>query len=126
MTESTASPPKFDETKQPGISFLGVNLIKLEFDMGPKFPEKLQYGPSFENETEFSEDGSQLTYTMHVDLFGAVPEESIPYLRELVANVTTRSPLPTLNFGPINIGALMKGTSTKLELRQSKKPAQNT
>jgi len=81
MTESTVSPPKFDETKQPGISFLGVNLIKLEFDMGPKFPEKLQYGPSFENEAEFSEDGRQLTYTMRVDLFGAVPEERKPGIK---------------------------------------------
>jgi len=162
MAESTASPPEFDEKKQPGISFLGVDLIKLEFDFSPPRPEKLQYGLSFDNEASFSKDGRQLTYIMRVDLFGTMPEDRkpgikfkaalvgkfesvgegnmplaeyakynapglmIPYVRELIANVTTRSPLPTLNLGPINVGAFLKGTDATTELGQSKKPTQNT
>jgi preprotein translocase subunit SecB len=161
MTEDTATPPKFDEKKQPGITFLGVNLMSLEFDAGPEVPDKLRYGPTFDTNRDFSSDGTLLTYTMRVDLFGAMPEDQkprikfkaelvgrfeyvaggnmslqeyaehnapglmVPYLRELVANVTTRSPLPTLNMSPINVSAFMKGTDTKLHANTSKKAVQN-
>ena len=52
------------------------------------------------------------------------PAYLIPYLRELLANITTRSPLPLLNIGPINIIALAKEGKAKLIMGQSEKKPQ--
>jgi len=36
------------------------------------------------------------------------PAHLFPYAREIIANITSRSPLPTLNLGPINVVALIE------------------
>lgn len=42
-----------------------------------------------------------------------------PYIRELVSSTTSRSPLPTLNLGPVNLVALLKDKEAQLEITWS-------
>ena len=53
------------------------------------------------------------------------PAHMVPYVRELIANITTRSPLPTLNIGPINVVALINEGQAGFEVSEEKKPTQD-
>jgi preprotein translocase subunit SecB len=46
----------------------------------------------------------------------------VPYARELIANITARSPLPTLNIGPINVLALVEQGQATLVIEYDGKP----
>ncbi len=52
------------------------------------------------------------------------PAQLVPYVRELLADITTRSPLPTLNMGPINIVALVSAGEATFEIHAEEKKAQ--
>lgn len=52
------------------------------------------------------------------------PAYLVPYVRELLANITARSPLPLVNIGPINVIALAKEGKAKIITGQSKKRSQ--
>ncbi len=52
------------------------------------------------------------------------PAHLIPYVRELIASVTTRSILPTLNLGPINVVALVKSGEASFEVTARRKDSQ--
>ena len=49
----------------------------------------------------------------------------IPYVRELVANITARSILPTLNLGPINVIAMIDSGEASFEITAARKRTQN-
>ncbi len=51
------------------------------------------------------------------------PAHLVPYMRELVANLTTRSILPTLNIGPINVIAMMEGSDKTINVTRKSKPS---
>ena len=64
------------------------------------------------------------TPNMSWDTFAVdhAPAHLIPYVRELIGNVTTRSPLPTLNIGPVNVKAMVeRGTAEFLFSQETKK-----
>lgn len=52
------------------------------------------------------------------------PAHLFPYLRELVANITSRSPLPTLNLGPVNVVALIERGDASFEYHLKEKDVQ--
>ncbi len=52
------------------------------------------------------------------------PAHLVPFVRELIANITTRSPLPTVRIGPINVVASVRKGGTGVITTQRKKPAQ--
>jgi len=52
------------------------------------------------------------------------PAHLIPYVRELIANITTRSVLPTLNLGPINVISMIESGQATFELQQRPKDTQ--
>ncbi len=145
------------EQRQPGIRFMGIDLIDVVFRMNGPVPEQLRFGLAFEMVADISEDGKKLGFAMTTDLFGALKEEErppinfkfafvaryeadddasvsleefaramapahvVPFVRELVANITSRSPLPTLSIAPINVVALIGDGTADLTIRQAKK-----
>jgi len=52
------------------------------------------------------------------------PAHLVPYVRELISNITARSCLPLLNIGPINVAALVKSGSARFEFSSPNKPSQ--
>ena len=52
------------------------------------------------------------------------PAHLIPYVRELIANITSRSILPTLNLGPINVIAMIDAKEASFEITSAQKKAQ--
>ena len=52
------------------------------------------------------------------------PAHLVPYIRELISNVTARSPLPTLNIGPVNVKALVESGKASFEFTESAKDEQ--
>lgn len=146
-----------DESKQPGIRFLGVELLRLNFDITQVAMEDLSYGVSFKTDARISADEKHLDLFMGVDLFGDMPKAKrpkatlefillgsfeivgkqnmpieqyarehapallVPYVRETIANITTRSALPTLNIGPINVIALAKAGKSDIDIHAAKK-----
>ena len=52
------------------------------------------------------------------------PAHLVPFARELIANITMRSPLPILNIGPINVIALVERGIAKFAIHQDKKAEQ--
>lgn len=54
---------------------------------------------------------------MSLDEFGKdhAPAHMFPFIRELISNITARSPLPTLNIGPINVAALVDSGQAEFE-----------
>ena len=151
-----------DPTKAPGIKFLGVDLLTLDFSVTGEVQDTIPLGLSFTLESEVSEENRQLDLYLTVDLFGRLepekrpsinftfslrgrfqaldddsmpldefcqhhaPANLMPYVRELVANITTRSPLPTLNLGPVNVIALVEEGRTKFEAHAAPKRTQET
>jgi len=52
------------------------------------------------------------------------PAHLVPYVRELIASLTTRSVLPTFNLGPVNVVALIETGKATFEVSQVRKTAQ--
>lgn len=52
------------------------------------------------------------------------PAHLIPYVRELISNITSRSPLPTLNMGPVNVKAMVAKGTAEFLFAPSPKPTQ--
>jgi preprotein translocase subunit SecB len=51
------------------------------------------------------------------------PAHIIPYVRELIVDITTRSVLPTLNLGPINVVGMIKEGAAEFIIHEEKKDA---
>ncbi len=90
---------------------------------GSLFPEDapVRFRFKIDGVFEVSEDPN-----MSLDEFARshAPAHLFPYIRELVSNITARSPLPTLNIGPLNLAALLKGKDSRLEITQSPKESE--
>jgi preprotein translocase subunit SecB len=67
--------------------------------------------------TKASEDG------MPLDEFAKhhAPAHLVPYARELISNITSRSILPTFNLGPINVIAMIENGDASFELNSVEK-----
>ena len=119
------------QKKQPGIRFNGVFLSKLHFELPQLKPEEFEYKLSIKD--TFKIEGKTLIFTLAIRLYEKfelelsgvfetiegeenfdlekfadvnAPALLMPYERELISNITSRTPLPHLLLPPINIIAL--------------------
>ena len=149
-----------DTGSQPGIKFLGVDLLDLRFAIEGEIPETIPCGLRLKVASELSEDSKILDILVNTDLFGALEEEDrppitfeftlhgrfeateqtsitmqdfaghnapanlVPYARELIANITSRSILPTLNLGPVNVIAMIDKGIAEFVIHEAPKPSQ--
>lgn len=67
------------------------------------------------------ESGSEPNLPLEEFAGKQAPAHLMPYVRELVSNITSRSALPTLNLGPVNIVALIEANLnlTNLDIHQA-------
>ena len=126
---------RIKKTKQPGINFKGVYLTKLNFDMPKVGPKDFKYDIDFEVRHDINPSQTKLMTILHVtlykncyfDIVGVffvnekernvslkqfaehnAPALLIPFAREIIHNLTSKTMLPTLLLPPINLVALMK------------------
>jgi len=52
------------------------------------------------------------------------PAHLVPYIRELISNITMRSSLPALSIGPLNVKAMVESGSATFEVSESEKEEQ--
>ena len=122
-----------DKNLQPGIKFDRIFLSKLQYELPETPPDKFKYNFNFLNKSRI--DNNQLIYVMAIQLYdrfeleitgifsvieGAenmpleefakvnAPTLLLPFAREMISNITAKSPLPHLLIPPINILALSK------------------
>lgn len=127
-----------DSSKAPGIKFERVFLSRLNFELPVVEPDKFQYDVKLESKQKI--DGKTLIYALMVKLydrfefemtgiftaiegaenltlekFAAVnaPALLMPFAREVISSITSRTPLPHLLLPPINILALSKKSTPK-------------
>ena len=123
------------EGKQPGINFERVFLGKLDFELPKVKPEHFKYEPVFDYNYTMNKKKKKLIATLSIRLYDGfsldvvgtfstikgkenmllekfgrtnVPALLIPYAREIITDITAKSPLPTLIIPPINVIALLK------------------
>lgn len=149
-----------DPSKQPGIRFLGVELLRLHFDVKGDVPRPIPFGLDFTIDRSILDEGKSLDVLVHVDMFKNVEEKDkppiefkfvlvghftlgeepnmtmdefakdhapahlVPYVRELISNITARCPLPMLNVGPINVAALVDTGQARFEFSSPAKAIQ--
>ncbi|GAI20575.1 unnamed protein product, partial [marine sediment metagenome] len=132
-----------DESKQPGIRFKGVFLSKLKYELPKIEPKKFKYDLNF-TDTYKIEDRiliSTLTIQLYdrfeIELTGVfeaiegeenldlehfadvnAPALLMPYAREIINNITSRTPLPQLLLPPINIIAIKNEAKNKSEKKK--------
>lgn len=126
-----------DKSKDPGIKFERVFLSKLKYELPEVDPCKFKYDVRLENKQKI--DNGTLIYSLVVKLydrfefeltgiftsiegaenlplekFAAVnaPALLMPFAREIISSITSRTPLPHLLLPPINILALSKKPET--------------
>jgi hypothetical protein len=134
-----------DETKQPGIEFVKVVLLELNYKWNEKFrlgKPPLSYEIQGNYSPRLSEDGKSLNARLMVRIISKpltvsltiaglfkegtspnltlrefaqlqAPAHLIPFAREVIFNVTARSPIPPLILNPINVKALTNNWSNK-------------
>src|SRR4030066_1745065 len=116
-----------DKKKQPGIKFIKVFLTKLIYELPKVKPEEFEY--DFNCSDSYKIVGKTLICTLDIRLyerfqleltgiFEAIegqenmgleefakinaPALLIPFAREIISNITSRTPLPYLLLPPIN------------------------
>lgn len=124
---------EMDKSKQPGIRFDRVFLSKLKFTLPQVPPDKFKY--SLNMSSSYKIDSEKLIYSIDVQLYDGfelemtgifsivkdkenlnlekfvqvnAPALLMPFVRELISNVTSRTPLPHFLLPPVNILALSK------------------
>jgi preprotein translocase subunit SecB len=129
-----------DKSQQPGISFDRVFLSMLKYVLPDTPPNKFTYAINISS--TYKIDESTLIYTIHLGLYDGfeleitgifstikgkenmslaefakvnAPTLLIPFLRETVSNITTRTPLPHLLLPPINVFTLSKPEKGQLK-----------
>lgn len=127
-----------DESKQPGIRFKGVFLSKLQYELPKIEPDKFEYDLNFID--TYKIEGNVLISTLTVQLYDRfeleltgifetikgkenlnlkkfanvnAPALLLPYAREIISNITSRTPLPQLLLPPINLVAVKNGLKKK-------------
>lgn len=126
-----------DKSKQPGIKFERVFLSKLKYELPAVEPGKFKYDINLAS--SYKIDGEKLIYSLTLKLYDKfeleitgifttikgkenlsldkfadinAPILLVPFLREILSNITSRTPLPHLLLPPINISALRKKAET--------------
>lgn len=120
-----------DKNKQPGIKFERFFLSKLNYELPQVEPTKFKYSLSIESGYKIDKDKLISTLTIQLyDKFGLeltgvfstrkgeenmdlarfaelnAPSILLPFAREIISNITAKSPLPHLLLPPINMIAL--------------------
>jgi len=120
-----------DKSKQPGIRFVRVFLSKLNYELPQVKPDEFEYNLKFFDTFKIEEktliftltiklyDKFQLELTglfetiegeenLDLEQFAKVnaPALLMPFAREIISNITSRTPLPYLLLPPINIIAI--------------------
>jgi len=135
-----------DKNKQPGIKFIGVFLSKLNFDLPQIKPEEFKYDFNFFD--TFKIEDKRLIYTMSIHLYDgfqleltgifeaikgeenldleefvkiSAPALLMPFAREIISNITSRTPLPHLLLPPINIIAIKNKAKSKSKKKKISK-----
>ncbi|MFA5315841.1 MAG: protein-export chaperone SecB [Dehalococcoidales bacterium] len=120
-----------DKTKQPGIRFKRVFLSKLHFDLPEVAPEDFKYNFNFIDSHKI--DGNTLICVISIQLYDRfvfeltgifevvegeenlsleqfaklnAPALLMPFAREIISNITSRTPLPHYLLPPINLVAI--------------------
>ncbi len=120
-----------DKNKQPGIRFVQVFLSELKYNLPQDPPDKFKYNIEFKD--TFKIDGKTLVSTLSIKLYKDfeleltgifetiegkenlelekfakynAPALLMPFAREIISNITSRTPLPYLLLPPINIIAI--------------------
>lgn len=138
-----------EKIKQPAIHFRGIYLAGLHFDLPHVKPKDFKYEIDFDVSYNIDTKGTRLTTTLHVklykdfnfDLLGifTVDEKNkeefplkqfaennapillLPFAREIIHNLTSKSLIPTLMLPPINIKAFLEKKRKKETKSKSKK-----
>ena len=100
----------------------GILVAILTWDLFRNLPEKQRPPVEFQFTMQAvfrSAEGAQMSLEDFAR--GHAPGHMVPFARELISNITTRSPLPTLRIGPINVLALIEKGTASLEATQRKK-----
>lgn len=127
-----------DKGKQPGIVFENVFLISLHFEL-PKLKQdekNVKYDIKFDKVQNIQDN--KLIVELFIEIYEgfnlkiggifridepnknmtlekfaetSAPALLFPYIREIVNNITSRTPLPPLRLPPINVIALLKKES---------------
>ena len=122
-----------DKSKQPGIRFVRVFLSKLKYELPQVTPEEFKYNLTFLD--TYKIEGKILICTLAIQLYDKfqleltgifetiegeenldlkqfakinAPALLMPFAREVISNITSRTPLPYLLLPPINIIAIKK------------------
>ena len=127
-----------DKSKQPGIRFVRVFLSRLNYELPQVEPKKFKYNLNFLDTFKIEEkilictlaiqlyDRFQLELTgifetiegeenLDLEQFAKVNAQALlmPFAREIISNITSRTPLPHLLLPPINLVALKKKAKSK-------------
>ena len=122
-----------DKSKQPGIRFVRVFLSKLKYELPQVTPKEFKYNLNFLD--TYKIEGKTLICTLAIQLYDKfqleltgifetiegeenldlkqfakmnAPALLMPFAREVISNITSRTPLPYLLLPPINIIAIKK------------------
>lgn len=135
-----------DKNKQPGIKFSRIFLSKLNYELPRVKPSEFEYNLSFLDTYRIK--GKKLIYILTVRLYDrfqleltgmfetikgeenldlekfaqvSAPALLMPYAREIISNITSRTPLPHLLLPPINIIAIKNKAKSKIEKKKISK-----
>ena len=135
-----------DKDKQPGIKFLRVFLSKLNYELPQVKPEDFEYNLDFSDTYKIK--GNKLIFTFNIHLYDRfqleltaifetieseenldleqfakvnAPAFLFPFAREVISNVTSRTPLPHLLLPTINIVAMKNKTKSKTKKKKISK-----
>jgi preprotein translocase subunit SecB len=134
-----------DKKKQPGINFVKVFLTKLKYELPEVKPQEFKYNFSCRDSSKI--EGKTLICTLYISLYERfqleltgifetiegqenmgleefakvnAPAHLIPFAREIISNITSRTPLPYLLLPPINVLAMKKRAKSKKKITSSK------
>ena len=135
-----------DKDKQPGIKFLRVFLSKLNYELPQVKPEDFEYNLDFSDTYKIKRNKLIFTFNIHLydrfqleltAIFETIESEEnldleqfakvnapaflFPFAREVISNVTSRTPLPHLLLPPINIVAMKNKTKSKTKKKKISK-----
>jgi len=129
-----------EKNKQPGIKFDSVYLSKLKYEL-PKEPRsEFEYKLKVRNSYKIDDKEGKLIYAMSMQLYDRfeleltgifstikgkenlgleefakvnAPALLLPFAREIISSVTSKTPLPHLLLPPINVFALSRKSKSR-------------
>lgn len=129
-----------EKNKQPGIKFDSIYISKLKYEL-PKEPRaEFEYKLKVRNSYKIDDKKGKLIYAMAMQLYDRfeleltgifsiikgkenlgleefakvnAPALLLPFAREIISSITSKTPLPHLLLPPINVFALSKKSKTR-------------